>query len=111
MQRLLWSDTSPRNPQYGETFYVEQLIGPGTVSAMSPETLDAFILRGDLLYTLDNDLEAAQRIPSVLSSLEIDLFTVSVQLQEESIDSITSAHRAIYTALDKKRLKMVEEYA
>jgi len=111
MQRLLWADISPTNAQYNETYYVEQLIGPQTVCAMSPDTFDAFILRGNLLYTLDSDIESAQRIPQILRSLEIDLPTIGVQLQEEGVQRIADAHRMIYAALDKKRLQLAKEYA
>lgn len=111
MQRLLWADTSPSNAQYEETYYVEQLIGSDTISAMKPDTFDAFILNGDLLHTLDNDIEAAKRIPQVLESLEIDLPTVTAQLQEQGVEQLSDAHRLIFAALDKKRLRLAKEYA
>lgn len=38
-QRQLWASTSPKNPDYPATYYVDALVGPDTVSTMKQETL------------------------------------------------------------------------
>jgi transaldolase len=42
VQRLLWASTSTKNPDYPDTLYIDELIGPQTVNTMPPDTVDAF---------------------------------------------------------------------
>lgn len=111
MQRLLWAGTSPTNQEYSEKMYVEQLIGGDTVVALALDTLDAFIFSGNLHYSLESDVEAAQRVPYVLESLEIDLPVIAIQLEEECIQSMAAHQRQILAALSKKRHEVTEEFA
>jgi hypothetical protein len=41
--------------------------------ALEPEAFDEILLSGQLLHSLDNDIQSAQRIPPVLESLQINL--------------------------------------
>ena len=41
-QRVLWASTSTKNPDYPDTLYVEQLIGPDTVNTMPEETIEQY---------------------------------------------------------------------
>ncbi|GAQ65579.1 transaldolase [Streptomyces scabiei] len=45
-QRPLWASTAVTNPADRDTRYVEELVAPGTVSAMTGATLDAVAERG-----------------------------------------------------------------
>ncbi|MFM9592178.1 transaldolase [Streptomyces scabiei] len=45
-QRLLWASTAVTNPADRDTRYVEELVAPGTVHAMTGATLDAVAERG-----------------------------------------------------------------
>jgi transaldolase len=49
VQRPLWASTSTKNPDYPDTLYVDQLIGPHTVNTMPEETIDAFLDHGTVL--------------------------------------------------------------
>src|ERR671920_1795260 len=42
-QRPLWASTSTKNPEYKDTMYVDNLIGPETVNTMPYSTLEAFV--------------------------------------------------------------------
>ena len=42
MQRPLWASTSTKNPEYPDTLYVDELIGPDTVNTLPDSTLAAF---------------------------------------------------------------------
>ena len=46
-QRVLWASTSVKNPDYPDTLYVEQLIGPETVNTMPEETIKAYQDHGE----------------------------------------------------------------
>jgi transaldolase/glucose-6-phosphate isomerase len=41
-QRLLWASTGTKNKAYRDVLYVEELIGPETISTIPPATMDAF---------------------------------------------------------------------
>ena len=41
-QRLLWASVGTKDPSYPDTLYIDELIGPDTVSTMPPETYEAF---------------------------------------------------------------------
>jgi transaldolase len=45
-QRPLWASIGVKDPGYKDTLYVEELVAPGTVSAMPEATLDAVAERG-----------------------------------------------------------------
>ncbi|MEZ4516085.1 MAG: transaldolase family protein [Chloroflexota bacterium] len=48
VQRLLWASTSTKNPAYKDTLYIDELIGPETVTTIPPATIDAFRDHGRL---------------------------------------------------------------
>src|SRR5262249_9138860 len=56
-QRCLWASTSTKNPEYRDTLYVEELIGPETVNTMPLETIRAFQDHGVIERTLDRNVE------------------------------------------------------
>ena len=41
-QRPLWASTSTKNPDYSDTLYVDNLIGPDTVNTMPDQTIDGY---------------------------------------------------------------------
>ena len=52
-QRCLWASTSTKNPDYPDTLYVDELIGPETVNTMPVETIEAFQDHGTVADTLE----------------------------------------------------------
>jgi transaldolase len=42
VQRPLWASTGTKNPAYSDVLYIEELIGPDTVTTVPEATLDAF---------------------------------------------------------------------
>ncbi len=48
VQRPLWASTSTKNPEYPDTIYVDELIGPDTVNTMPEATIEAFADHGTL---------------------------------------------------------------
>ncbi|MBI3286760.1 MAG: transaldolase [Chloroflexi bacterium] len=61
VQRPLWASTSTKNPNYRDTLYLEELIGPDTVNTLPHQTILAFkdhgVVRG---VTLEDDLDTAR---------------------------------------------------
>ena len=50
-QRLLWASIGTKNKAYSDVLYVEELIGPNTISTIPPATLDAFRDHGKIRDT------------------------------------------------------------
>src|SRR5690242_16239911 len=71
-QRCLWASTSTKNPEYRDTLYVEELIGPETVNTMPLETIRAFQDHGHVARTLDQNVEEAHHVLGELSRVGID---------------------------------------
>jgi transaldolase len=58
-QRPLWASTSAKNPDYPDTRYVDELIGPGTVNTLPEATIAAFTDHGTLARTVDTAVDEA----------------------------------------------------
>ncbi|MBO0701812.1 MAG: transaldolase [Candidatus Dormibacteraeota bacterium] len=86
-QRCLWASTSTKNPDYPDTYYVTELIGPDTVNTMPGATIDAFEDHGVVRRTLDADLETAQAQMAALPGLGIDMAQVTYELEREGVQA------------------------
>ena len=62
-QRLLWASTSTKNPDYPDTIYVDNLVGPDTVNTMPKKTIEAVMDHGDIRPTLEEGVEEAKTTP------------------------------------------------
>jgi transaldolase / glucose-6-phosphate isomerase len=76
-QRLLWASTSSKNPNYRDTVYVEELIGPDTVNTIPPATYDGFRDHGRVRPSLEEDFEDAQDTMDTLAAVGIDMKQVT----------------------------------
>jgi len=56
LQRPLWASTSTKNPDYPDTIYVDELIGPDTVNTMPDATLEAARDHATVARTVDKDV-------------------------------------------------------
>ena len=56
-QRCLWASTSTKDPSYRDTLYVDELIGPETITTMPEETIAAFQDHGRVERRLETELE------------------------------------------------------
>lgn len=84
-QRLLWASTSSKNPDFRDTLYVEELIGPQTVNTAPPETIAAFRDHGVATETLTSGIEAARQRMRELEVLGISLDSLTDELLDEGI--------------------------
>jgi transaldolase/glucose-6-phosphate isomerase len=84
-QRLLWASTSSKNPDFRDTLYVEELIGPQTVNTAPPETIAAFRDHGVATETLTSGIEAARQRMRELEVLGISLDGLTDELLDEGI--------------------------
>ena len=102
-QRVLWASTGTKNPQYRDTIYVEELVGPETVNTMPPATLSAFRDHGDVRGdTLGDNVEDAERQIQQLSDLGIDLDRITEDLQREGVEKFVEPFDELMAALEEK---------
>ena len=57
VQRPLWASTSTKNPDYSDTLYVDELIGPDTVNTMPDQTIEAARDHATAARTVDQDVD------------------------------------------------------
>jgi len=101
-QRVLWASTSTKNPEYPDTLYVDELIGPETVNTMPPNTIDAFRDHGLLENTLEKDTEQAKAVMHDIAELDINMQNVTQLLQEKGVEAFSLSYNQLLAALVTK---------
>jgi transaldolase len=101
-QRCLWASTSVKNPAYRDTLYVEELIGPETISTMPEETIRAFQDHGRVAATLDRDLETAELLLRQLAAAGIDYDDVVATLEREGIAKFVDSFEELLQRLEAR---------
>ncbi|MFE1592278.1 transaldolase [Nocardia sp. NPDC058705] len=91
-QRPLWASTGVKNPDYPDTLYVTELVGPNTVNTLPEKTLQAFADHGEVLGdTLSGRGAEGAAVFAELSAVGIDLDDVFALLEREGVDKFESA--------------------
>ena len=101
-QRLLWASTGTKNPEYSDTLYVDELIGPDTVNTVPPATLDAFLDHGTVSSTIEKNVEQAKSDLKQLSDLGIDLEKVTDELVQQGVQQFEDAFRGLMQTVSDK---------
>jgi transaldolase len=90
-QRPLWASTSTKNPNYPDTYYVDNLIGPHTVNTLPPHTLKAFRDHGEVINTIELGVEDARNRLESLEELGISMREVTDQLEREGVEKFATS--------------------
>ncbi|MFE4462147.1 transaldolase [Nocardia tengchongensis] len=102
-QRALWASTGVKNPEYPDTMYITQLVGPDTVNTLPEKTLEAFadhgVLEGNRLDGLAAD---AQQVFDQLVAAGIDLDEVFGVLETEGVDKFVTSWQDLLVATTEK---------
>lgn len=85
VQRPLWASTSTKDPALRDTLYVDELIGPDTVTTLPGPTLEAFDDHGTVARRVDAEVEDARAHWTALTELGVDLDDVAVVLEREGV--------------------------
>ena len=102
-QRLLWASTGTKDPNYRDTLYIEELLGPQTVNTVPPKTLDAFRDHGVAESRLSQNLAVAHQQLSTLNELGINLNQITEQLESEGLQSFADAFDRLMNSINEKR--------
>ena len=101
-QRLLWASTATGNPTFTDVRYVEELIGPDTITNLPPATLDAFRDHGRPRASLAEDLDAARDTMAALADSGIVFKDVTDHLVAEGVDLVSAAFGKVLKAIDRR---------
>ena len=86
VQRPLWASTSTKNPDYSDTLYVDDLIGPDTVNTMPDQTIDATRDHGNAERTVDVDVDQAVETMKEIEAAGVDVEDIVLhQLVDEGV--------------------------
>ena len=104
-QRPLWASTSTKNPDFPDTLYVDELIGPETVNTIPDSTLQAFMDHGKVARTIDSDNHDF----SLLDKIEkegVDLQDVAQLLEEQGVTAFIESFNDLLNTLNQKVLQL-----
>jgi transaldolase/glucose-6-phosphate isomerase len=107
LQRPLWASTSTKNPNYPDTIYIDNLIGPATVNTVPPATLVAFKEHGKAAETLIEGLDKARQQIADLEKLGILMTTITQELEEEGVKAFADAFTALLETVEQRRQLIV----
>jgi transaldolase len=103
LQRPLWASTGTKNPDYADTRYVDNLIGPDTVNTLPPNTLQAFMDHGQAGLSIDKDVEGARRRIAALSGVGIRLEAITRQLLDDGVAAFAKPFENLMKRIEEKR--------
>jgi transaldolase / glucose-6-phosphate isomerase len=108
-QRPLWASTSTKNPEYPDTLYVDELIGPNTVQTLAPASIEAFASHGTVKPTLEADVDRAYDVMAALEEAGINYDDVNDTLVRQGVSSFAKSFESLMGGLETKRKKFAME--
>ncbi|MEF8793045.1 bifunctional transaldolase/phosoglucose isomerase [Thiohalorhabdus sp.] len=99
-QWLLWASTGSKDPDLSDVHYIENLIGPDTVTTIPPGTYEAFRDHGRVGRTVDSGLEEAQQVLATVDRAGIDLEALTDDLLADGIGKFEAAYDRLLCAVD-----------
>jgi transaldolase len=107
-QRCLWASTSVKDPSMRDTLYVEELIGPETISTMPEETIRAFQDHGRVEPRLETELDEARYLFTRLYAAGVDYDDIVAALEREGIEKFVASVNDLLDGIATKRRSLGE---
>jgi transaldolase len=105
VQRPLWASTGTKDPSYRPTLYIEELIGPETVTTAPDATIDAFRTDGAVAPTLTAGIEEARERLAGLAEQGVDLEEITAALERDGVEQFARAYEDMIIAIADKRAR------
>ncbi len=110
VQRPLWASTSTKNPEYSDTIYVDNLIGPDTVNTLPGATLEAFRDHGKAAATLEDGLDGeVQETMEKLEEAGISMEQVTDDLLKDGVRLFSESLDELLQSIEEKRSRVLAE--
>jgi transaldolase len=106
-QRLLWASTSTKSPDYPDTLYVDNLVGPETVNTMPKNTIEAVMDHAEIRPTLEEGVEEAKRTLERLREAGLDYEDVTDTLEQEGIQKFADPFNEMLDEIKNKGRQLV----
>jgi transaldolase len=108
VQRPLWASTSTKNPDYPDTLYVDELIGPDTVNTMPDQTIEASRDHATAARTVDKDVEGAHKLIEEVKAAGVDFDAIVQQeLVDEGVKSFSDSYGSLLESIKGKTSELV----
>jgi transaldolase len=101
-QRLLWASTGTKDPKASDVLYVEALAAPLTVNTMPDGTLKALADHSVVRATMPADGGDCEEILARFAEANIDVRSLSVQLQDEGAKSFVNSWNDLMAVIRSK---------
>jgi transaldolase len=102
-QRCLWASTSVKDANLRDTLYVEELIGPDTISTMPEATIRAFQDHGVVEPRLESRLDEAHHVFNQLYAAGVDYEDIVATLEREGIEKFVASVDEVLSRIAEKR--------
>jgi transaldolase len=103
MQRPLWASTSVKDPSFGDTMYVVDLVAADTVNTMPEGTIRATADHGRLLGdTVHGTYDASRQVFADLAKLGIEYDDVVHVLEVEGVDKFKASWTQLLDTISTK---------
>jgi transaldolase len=101
-QRPLWASTGTKNPDYPDTLYVTELIGPDVINTMPEHTLRAFAQHGKVARRLGVDAVRGEDVLAAATAAGIDLPAITAELEREGVQSFCDSYNQLLDCIETK---------
>jgi transaldolase len=101
-QRLLWASTGTKDPKASDLLYVGALAAPFTVNTMPENTLNALADHGVVGAMMPADGGDCEEILARFAAANIDVQSLSVQLQDEGAKSFVNSWNDLMAVIRSK---------
>ena len=101
-QRLLWASTSVKDPGLPDSYYVANLVAPGTVDTVPQKTLLAFADHGSVEALLEADAEAAEAQVAAAATEGVDADALAGSLQRQGARAFSADWAGVLDAIGVK---------
>jgi transaldolase len=103
VQRPLWASTSVKDPSFGDTMYVVDLVAPDTVNTMPEGTIRATADHGKILgNTVDGTYDASRKVWADLEKLGISYDDVVQVLEDEGVTKFEASWTQLLDTISTK---------
>lgn len=107
-QRCLWASTGVKNPDYKDTVYVEELVGPDTVNTAPLDLVKAVLDHGEIRG--DTILEGTDEASKILDQFEaagVSYDEVVQVLEREGVEKFAKSFADLIEGLESKLKTLV----
>ena len=102
-QRPLWASTSTKNPEYKDTIYVDNLVGPDTVNTLPASTLEAVMDHGEINpNALKEGVDEARKLIDELREAGVDYGSVVEVLEQEGVQKFADSFDELLEVIGNK---------